>query len=186
MVSNETAAVSVAVYKNVVDLDLHQREKLTANAIVVGIPRVPNENTKSLFDETCRTLGLEFSNNSIVSCARVSAAKGENQPIKITFNDIRDKEALITKKKQFGPLTVTMIKGVRWPHGWTNKVHIRDDLSPLSMDIFRELKKHQTSLKLQYVWPSRNVIILVKQTKTSKPIKIQSRADLNKLLTNKL
>lgn len=185
MLSTETAAVTDVVHKHEVNLDMHQREKISANVILLGIPRVPNENTKSLFDATCQTLGLEFPNSSIVSCARLAAAKGESQPIKITFSNIRDKEALIAKKKQFGLLKASMIGSMRWPHGWSNKIYIRDDLSPLSMDIFRELKKHQSSLNFQYVWPSRNGTILVKTSQDSRPIKVQNRTELNKLISSR-
>lgn len=183
ILSTEAATVSDAVHKQEVDLDLHQRAQLSANAILLGIPRIPNENTETLFDATCRTLGIETNSNSIVSCTRVTVSKGENHPIRVCFKNVHDKETLIARKKKFGSLTVSMIAGVRWPRGWSNKVHIRDDLSPLSMEILRDLKKKQVSLNLQYVWPGRNGIILAKQSKNSKLIKVQSRADLNRLIS---
>lgn len=181
MLSTETATVSDAVHKQEAELDMHQRAHLSANAILLGIPRVPNEDTKSLFEATCRTLGFETNSNSIVSCTRVAVSKGENQPIKVCFKNVRDKETLITRKKEFGSLSVSMIAGVHWPTGRTNKVYIRDDLSPLSMEIFRDLKNLQVSLNLQYIWPGRNGVILAKHSKNSKLIKVQSRADLNRL-----
>lgn len=182
--SSKTQTVTDAVHKQEAELDSHRRSELSSNAIVVGLPRVPNENTESLVDAMCHTLGLKISKDSIISCTRMSATKGANNLIRIKFNNAHAKECLLARKKQFGSLTVSMIPSVRWPSGWTNKVFIRDDLSPLSMEIFQAIRLQQPKLKFRYVWPGRNGIIYVKYAKDSQPIKVRSRADLQKLISN--
>ena len=92
----------------------------------------------------------------------------------------------MARKKEFGVLTVSMITGIRWPNGWTNRVSIRDDLSPLSMELFRELKLQQPLLKFRYVWPGRHGVILVKFSENSRPVKVRSRCDLERLISSSL
>lgn len=179
--STKTEVVSVAVDKQESTLDMQRRSELASNAILLGIPRLPNEDTKSLVAKTCELLGCGDEDDAIISCTRLISNKAENNPIRITFKTTQAKERLIARKRQFGTLTVSMIAGVRWPNGWTNKVFIRDELSPLSLDIFRELKTKKTSLKYRYVWPGRDGVIYVKFTENSSPIKIRSRSDLQKL-----
>lgn len=183
-ISSKTQTVTDAVHKQEAELDSHRRSELSSNAIIMGLPRVPNENTESLVEAMCHTLGIMNEKNSIISCTRLSASKEGNNLIRVKFNDVHAKECLLARKKQFGSLTVSMIRNVRWPSGWTNKVIIRDDLSPLSMEIFQAIKLQQPELKFRYVWPGRNGIIYVKYAANSQPIKVRSRADLHKLTSN--
>ena len=180
--STKADTVTKAVHKQETELDMQRRSELSCNAVVLGIPRLPNEDTKSLVNITCQTIGFHDAADSIVSCTRLPSTKAENNPIRITFGNANAKENLIVRKKNFGPLTVSMINGVRWPYGWTNKVFIRDELSPLTMEIFRELKLQKPLLKYRYAWPGRNGVIFVKYAENSQPIIVRSRCDLHKLV----
>lgn len=177
LISSKTDTVSNVVEKQETALDLRRRLELSSNAILLGIPRVPNENTRTLVTMTCNTLGIDEA-NSIVSCTRLPSSKTEINPIRIVFKDVHAKERLMEKKQKFGPLTASMISGIRWPNGWTNKIFIRDDLSPLAMEIFRELKTLQPLHKFRYVWPGRDGVIFVKFHEDSYPVKVRSRDDM--------
>lgn len=180
--SSKTNTVTKAVHKQEAEIDLQRRSELSCNAIVLGVPRIPNEDIKALVNITCKTIGFNDENSSIVSCIRLPSTKADNNPIRITFNNIHAKEIFIAKKKQFGSLTASMIAGIRWPFGWTNKVFIRDELSPLSLDIFHELKAQQSLLKFRYIWPGRNGVIFVKYSDKSQPIAVRSRCDVQKII----
>lgn len=185
-ISTKSDTVSNVVMKQELELDHQRRSELSSNAILLGIPRLPNENTKTLVDITCHTLGFNDGEKAIVSCTRLAKSKDQNSPIRIVFKNVHAKECLMARKKEFGVLTVSMITGIRWPNGWTNRVSIRDDLSPLSMELFRELKLQQPLLKFRYVWPGRHGVILVKFSENSRPIKVRSRCDLEKLISSSL
>lgn len=179
---DKTELVSNVVHRQEVEIDSRLRTEMSSNAILLGVPRVPNENTLDLVSKTCKTIGYDLDRRNVATCTRVSSTKKGSNPIRITFKDVQVKENFLQAKKIFGPLTVSMIQGMRWPMGWTHKVIIREDLSPLPLEILRTIKQHQTTLNIRYVWPGRNGVILIKHYDHSKPIAIKSREDLNKLL----
>lgn len=182
LLTDKTNSVSKAVHRQEVEIDNRLKTEITSNIVVLGLPRVPNEDTTDLVMKTCATMDFKLDKSSIVSCSRISSNKNFNNPIRITFRNMQSKENLKIAKKKFGPLSLAMIQGVRWPGDWSKKVVIRDELSPLSMELLQDLKKHQTVLKARYIWPGRDGSVLIKFKQESKPIIIRSRSDLRNLL----
>lgn len=178
----KTNSVSTAVCRQEVQIDTRLRSEISTNAVLLGVPKIANENSLDLVSNICKTIGVDLDKNRIVSCERIPTTQEGNNPIRVTFKDKHDKEDILLAKKKFGRLTASMIQGIRWQSGWSQTIIIRDELSPLSMELFRTLKKHQATLNIRYVWPGRNGIIFAKHSQCSKPILIKSREDLNKLL----
>lgn len=176
-------SISNAVQNTERDLESQCRAQLASNAIVVGLPRCPQEDTADLVLKLCDSIGYKHAKNEIVSCNRVANQTAGSSPIKITFKSKYGKECLMEHKKNYGPLNSTMIKGAEWPRGKAGKVFIRDDLTPITMRLFQELKELQGTLKLRYVWPGRDGAIMVRKSDNSKAIPIHSRQDLHKLQT---
>lgn len=179
--ADNAKSISNVVEQAEKDIDSHHRAQLSINAMVLGIPRTPQEDTKSIVLEICDILGYKDGEKNIVSCCRVANSKAVCPPIRISFKHVRAKESLLDHKSSFGKLDVATLQGVLGPKGTTGKVVIRDDLSPLSMRIFQELKQLQNSLELRYIWPGRHGAIMVRRTDRSKAIPIQSRQDIQKL-----
>lgn len=161
--ADNAKSISNVVEQAEKDIDSHHRAQLSINAMVLGIPRTPQEDTKSIVLEICDILGYKDGEKNIVSCCRVANSNAVCPPIRISFKHVRAKESLLDHKSSFGKLV------------------IRDDLSPLSMRIFQELKQLQNSLELRYIWPGRHGAIMVRRTDRSKAIPIQSRQDIQKL-----
>lgn len=164
------------------DIDSHHRAQLSVNAVVLGIPRAPQEDTKSIVVGICNVLGYENAEEKIASCSRVANSKAVCPPIRVSFKNVNAKESLLDLKTSFGKLDVATLQGVIVPQGTVGKVVIRDDLSPLSMRILQELKQLQSSLDLRYIWPGRHGAIMVRRTDRSKAIPIHSRQDIQKLV----
>lgn len=180
--ADNAKSISNVVEQAEKDIDSHHRAQLSINAMVLGIPRTPQEDTKSIVLEICDILGYKDGEKSIVSCDRVVNSKAACPPIRISFKHVRAKESLLDHKSSFGKLDVATLQGVLGsPKGTAGKVVIRDDLSPLSMRLFQELKQLQNSLELRYIWPGRHGVIMVRRTDRSKAIPIQSRQDIQKL-----
>lgn len=65
---------------------------------------------------------------------------------------------------------------------------MRDELTPLSLELLREMREHQDRLNVKYVWSSRDGNVLVKKNEHSKPELIKTRDDMVDLInryTNK-
>lgn len=176
-----TKSVTDTLHRCEADVDNQKRSELVSNAVMLGVPRLPNENTLDLVLKTCNTVGCNFTRDTFECCERIQKSSKEPQPIRITFKRVIQKEELMNCKKTYGKLEPQMIRGIAWPRAATNSIVIRDDLTPLSMALLRELKQIQATGKLRFVWPGRNGSIMVKQFVKSKPIVIRSRADLGKI-----
>lgn len=180
--TDNAKTVSNAVYQAEKDIDSHHRAQLSVNAMILGVPRAPQEDTKSIVLGICKVLGYQDAPNNIVSCSRVTNSKADCPPIRIAFKNVRGKESLLEHKTSFGKLNIDALQGVPVSKGKASKVVIRDDLSPLSMRMLQELKQLQNTLNLRYIWPGRHGAIMVRRTDRSKAIPIQSRQDIQKLM----
>ena len=59
---------------------------------------------------------------------------------------------------------------------------MRDELTPLSLQLLAEMRIHQEKLNIKYVWSSRGGNVLVKKNEQSKPEIIKTRDDLYELV----
>lgn len=180
--SQNAQSITNAVCRAEQDLDSHCRSQLATNAIVLGIPRNPQEDTAIILHKLCDSLDCPEVKNEIVSCKRIVGHQFENSPIKVSFRSIRGKELLMQRKKDLGAMDTSMIKGISGLKGRNRKVVIRDELSPLSMRLLQELRSLQERLGLRFVWPGRNGAIMIRKTEHSKAIPIHSREDIQRLL----
>lgn len=176
-------SISKAVDRAEQDIDNHNRMQLSCNAIMLGVPSLPQEDTEDIVAKACAAIGYNNVKADIVSCCRIRDVKNNKPPIRIVFKNEKSKEHLLTRKKAHGPLETSAIDRVSWPIGTKSNVIIRDDLSPLSMRILQELKSIQHTLNIRYVWPGRNGAIMVRLTANSKAIPIHSRQELQQLMS---
>ena len=183
--SQRTLNVAQAVNRQEATIDNEKRTELSSNAIVLGIPREENEDILDVVTKTCKTLGYHGVGGTIVSCSRIQGPNTDCSPIRVTFKNQQSKERLMAYKKNYGRLNTQMIEGIKLKSGPSRNVVIRDDLTPLAMDLLRELRQVQREKNLRFVWPGRNGIILVKHTEKSKVVMIRDRADLRRLLIEK-
>lgn len=177
-----TKTVADAVDRTERELDNQIRTKLSANAIILGIPRLPQEKTEEIVAKTCESLGYKSANVDIASCTRISNGNSTSHPIRVTFKTRRGKETLMAHKKTRGQFNVSSINGIDWTSGTGNKVTIRDELSPLSLRLFHELKSLQSSLNLRFVWPGKDGAIMIKRNEKSKATAIYSRHEIEQLV----
>lgn len=180
--NQRTQNVAQAVNRQEATFEDQKRAELSSNAVVLGIPRESNEDVLDVITKACETLGYHGVAGTIMSCSRIPGPKTDCSPIRVTFKNQQTKERLMAYKKEFGRLNTQMIEGVKFKAGSSRNVVIRDDLTPLALELLRELKRRQREKNLRFVWPGRNGVILVKQTESSKPITIRDRDDLRRLL----
>lgn len=184
--SQNNQSITDGVYRAEVDFDSHLRAQLATNSIVLGIPRSPQEDTSVIVHKLCDSLDCPEVKNEIVASKRIVGRQSENSPIKVSFRSIWAKERFMQRKKGFGTMDTSMIKGFSGPKGKPANVMIRDELSPLSMRLLHELRSLQDKLELRFVWPGRNGAIMIRKNEHSKAIPIQSRQDILKLQSSGL
>lgn len=103
-------------------------------------------------------------------------------PIQIEFKDLNVKELLMSRKKTLGKIMSSSIGEAFLVNGQPTNVTLRDELTPLSMELLRKMREHQEMLKIKFVWPGRGGGILVKKHENSKPELIKTREDLVELI----
>ena len=179
------SALTQTVYRLEEVVDKTNKAGMLNNAVLLGVPTQMNENVNELAIKTVGEMGLNLPDGSILSASRMSAnAKIPNAkiPIRIVFKDKEIKELVFSKKREKGNLLSTCVGPSLLFDGKPTNLHIRDELSPLSLELLKEMRVSQELLKIKYVWPGRGGVVLVKKEDGAKLEKIRNRYELSGLI----
>lgn len=182
---NNQQTLSKTVNKLEHQVDKSSREKNCNNAVVLGVPFVPDENTEEIVQKMISGFGVAANFDGISSATRINAKnrpKNSLVPIRVVFKDENAKEMVFTKKKECGKLLSSSIDPCYTINGKPTTVTMRDELTPLSLELLTEMRGYQDKLQLKYVWSSRGGNVLIKKNENSKPEIIKNRDDLNELV----
>lgn len=174
------------VHKLEANVDKTDKAALDKNAIVWGIPTAPDENVSQLVEKLLSCLGLSENSGFVASAERIFVnSKNSNAlvPIRIIFSDQESKDLVLNKKKQFGKLSSTVIDAKFLVNGRAMNVTLRDELTPLSLELLKELRGSQELLNIKYVWVGRGGIVLAKKDDDSKPVLVKNREDLSRIMS---
>lgn len=174
------------VHKLEANVDKTDKTALGNNAIIWGIPTTPDENVSELVQKFLCNLGMTENFDFVVSAERFFSNKSSNAlvPIRIVFRDKESKELVFSKKKQMGQILSTLIDSKLVINGRAMNVTLRDELTPLSLEMLKELRDSQVLLNIKYVWVGRGGVVLVKKDDNSKPESVKNREDLIRIMTN--
>lgn len=175
-------SLTAFVNKLEVKADKATRDSISNNAVILGVPVYANEDIPDLVTKIAQCIGVDFPSDSMVTAFRVSSSSASLNklvPIRVVFKDKTVKESFFSKKKEYGQLSSSSIDQSLLLNGKPTNVAIRDELTPLSLELLQEMRELQKKLNLKYVWAGRDGIILVKQDEQSKPEIIRNRNDLN-------
>lgn len=168
------------------NVDKSDRKAVSNNAVLLGFPYDPKENTSYLVNQTLAHIGINLQPDSIVSVSRLYFSNKPNViiPIQIAFKDRNIKIETLSKKKTFGNILSTSIDQSFLVNGKPTNVTLRDELTPLTLELLRKMREYQESFKIKYVWPGREGGVLVKINETSKIDVIRTREDLDLLVAH--
>lgn len=177
--------LSQTVYKLEHQVDKTSRDANSKNAVILGVPFLPDENTQEIAQKMITCLGADVAADAISAAARINSKnkpKNSLVPIRVVFKDECVKETVFSQKKECGKIMSTSIDPNFTINGNPTSVTIRDELTPLSMEHLNEMRRHQEKLKIKYVWSSRGGNVLVKKNENSKPEIVKTRDDLIELV----
>lgn len=167
------------------NMDKSVRQANCNNAVVLGVPYYPHENTYEIVNKVITCYGLNVQSDAIVSAERLS---GKNKtvnsliPIRVIFKDGDTKENIFARKKECGRLLSSSINEKYVINGKPTTIAMRDELSPLSLELLKEMRGYQEKLNLKYVWSSRGGNVLVKRNEHSKPEIVKTRDDIYEMI----
>lgn len=174
-------SLSAVVYKQESEIDRQKQSSVANNAVMFGVPFEKNENLSQISAKIFDSIDAKSCCDSIVSVSRMfSSDKHPNAPIRIVFKDRKTKDVVIKKQKESGRIASSKVGSYKT--GKKSFINIRDELTPLTVELLNALRQFQHKLNLKYVWPGRDGIVLVKRDANSKPLEIRNRMDLDRLL----
>ncbi|XP_055591561.1 uncharacterized protein LOC129743549 [Uranotaenia lowii] len=183
------SALEETVRKLEASVDMSARFATSKNLVFLGLPVIENENVPDLIVKTLATIGVEARVDSFTLAERFFPP-GKNKkaiiPIRVIFKSTECKELVMSKKGKFGKLLSTSVHPSLNIDGKSLTVSIRDELTPLALDLLKETRESQDILEFKYVWPGRSGVVLAKKDEASKPEIIKNKSDLIKLTKNAL
>lgn len=177
--------LSKIVYKLEHNVDKTNRQANCKNAVVLGVPFFPDENTLEIVHKVIACYGLNIDTDAVMSADRLGGkTKTKNSliPIRVTFKNVELKESVFSKKKEITKLLSSSVNPCYVINGKATTITMRDELTPLSLELLSEMREHQQRLNIKYVWSSRNGNVLVKKNEHSKPELIKTRDDMYELI----
>lgn len=151
-------------------VDSAHKEKNLNNMVFLGLPQIPNENVVELVIQTSKAIGVELESEAIVSAVRIGSPNKANiiPPVKVVFKQQSVKKRLLEKKRELGILSSTDINNNLTFNRRPTKITVREELTPLSLQLLRDLRAQQKLLDIKYVWVGRDGSILVKKSEESR------------------
>lgn len=176
-----------SVHKLEANADKTDKAALANNAVVWGVPSAPDENVAQLVEKFLGTLGLGENCGLVTSAERMFSNNKVNNavsPIRISFTDVESKEVVFNKKKQYGKFISTMIDSKLLINGKATNVTLRDELTPLALELLKELRESQEILDVKYIWAGRGGVVFIKKDENSKPELVRNREDLSRVMSH--
>lgn len=181
------ASLTGIVHKLETNVDKTNRNVTNNNAIFLGLPSIINESASDTINKVLVKLGITSPSDGIVSVERLfSNSKNGNPiiPIRVVFRSKSFKELLLAKKKGIGKLLSTSIDESWIINGRPTIINIRDELTPLAMEMINELRESQELLKIKFIWAGRGGTVLVKKDEHSKTELVKNREDLRRVMNH--
>jgi Baculovirus FP protein len=100
-------------------------------------------------------------------------------PILVKLSDSRKKGELVSKLRSKKVLMLSEIHE-DFQHDQRTRIFLRDDLTPLQRDLFKEAKNIQEMFKLKFAW-MKDGDIFVRKEENAKVYAINNRMDLMKV-----
>lgn len=154
--------LATTVGKLEADLDRVNRESISKNAIVLGIPASDDENLIDLLIKLGKAIGYELGANAVVSARRLRAKNTAfAAPILVSFTTDDIKEQFIARKLAHGNLLVSAVC-----ENYANclkRIIVRDEMTSYGKELLSCVKDLQTELDIKYVWPGRGGKVLIRR-----------------------
>lgn len=189
-VKHSNSSLSTIVNKLEMNFDKVNRQSVSSNVVILGMPSLASENVSDLVLKTFKQIGANLTPDSIASASRFytrgSTKDNKNRntfiPIRVILKDSAMKDFVLDKKAEFGQLVSTSIDKSLVINGNGSKIAIREELTAFSQNLLKEMRESQNMLNIKYVWPGRNGAILVKKDDDAKVEKISNRDDLIRII----
>lgn len=138
------------------------RDKISRNAVVLGLPVSRGENLKELICKVGTEIGFHNTERVLLEARRLPAASSSNPPpVLATFCTEKMKDDFLDQKRAHGILTTAAV--CENHSGSTKRVTIRDDLTPKELELLRKVQARKGELNIKYVWPGRRGKILIRR-----------------------
>lgn len=169
-----------------VQVDRMNRAALSKNAVILGVPMVPDEDVKKLVHSIALAVKSDLPLEAVIEARRMlpkeSGQPGSRSaPIKVVFSSETHKEELFAKKKLHGLLLSSVISNPEGSSNGGNRIIIRDELTSFGLKLLNQVRTVQEEAELKFVWPGRDGVILAKATNDAKVTSIRSTQDVLKL-----
>lgn len=167
------------------EVDRLKRATIANNAIILGIPALHNEQLRDILNQICVALDFKLPGDAVSELSRLRDPKKEQKfpPIRVVFAEGKYKEELFEKKKALGTLLTAKLGQMF--HGVNTKVIIRDEMTSHGLALLRQVRDVQEELKLQFVWPGRDGVVLTRKCQGAKIQKVRKRSDIRNLAQGK-
>lgn len=182
-ISAEQAKQGEAITEVQIQVEILKQKALNCDLVILGIPNLKaGDNLVNVVNRVftvagCNQIRAETDIKSIF-LMKSGNSKSIYTPICVQLNSATYKSAILSLQKKNGPVPVQKIDNTVLGSD-TNKIVFKHRLTPFNSSLLKESHKFKNQFKYSYCWFQDTV--LLKQSETSKPLRICCMRDLEEL-----
>ena len=156
---------------------------IVINITLIGLPETESRESATSTTSLCLSLlkasGVDITKHDIDIAHRVPSRKAvaEPRPVICKFTRRIVKEEVINRRKEACKVSSESI-GLS-AESSLKDVKIFDHLTPQTQKLLADAKKFQSRYGFRFCW-SKNIIVYLRESEVSRPIRIKSKEDLEK------
>lgn len=165
--------------------ELHtiKQNMLDNDFIITGVPESISEiSTLNTVNNVLNYYKVKITENDVKSCFRMrnNDNKSGCSPICVQLNSKTLRAAIFYQQRKLGPVLLSSINNSVSED--KRKIYIQNRLTPFNQELLKDARKFKLDNNYKYAW-FQNTDVLLKETDSSKIVRIRSKADLLALET---
>lgn len=166
-----------------IEVEILKQKALNCDFVVLGIPNLkPQDNLLSIVNRVLAITGcnsLRETDVKSIFLMRSGTSKSKFSPICLQLYSATFKGAILSQQKKYGPVPLQKIDNTVLESD-TNKIIFKPRMTQFHSHLLKETFKFKNQFKYCYCWFQDDTVLL-KQTESSKPIRISCFKDLENL-----
>lgn len=164
------------------ELNTIKQELLEGDFIITGVPDTLSSNSNTSILDVVNSVFKHIKGKvtaaDVRSCYRMRSqtSKSGSSPICVELYSKTLRAAILDHQKKLGPILLSSVD-ITVAGSDKRKIYIQKRLTPFHQELLRAARQFKVEHNFKFVWV-QNTDVLLKESDTSRIIKVQSKADL--------
>lgn len=182
-ISEQQGLQGKVITKVQIEVEILKQRALNCDLVVLGIPNLkPKDDLLNIVNRVVALTGcnpIRETDVKSIFLMRSDNNKSKFSPICLQLYSATFKGAILSQQKKYGPVPLQKVDNTVLESD-TNKIIFKNRMTQFNSNLLKETFKFKNQFKYCYCWFQDDTVLL-KQTESSKPLRIRCFQDLENL-----